>query len=174
MPSLRCALTLVALLASSAAADDEGTEHSMQLLGAPADTVGVVTSYDAKGGWSLTVRAAPADPVTFKPALPNIHAHYIAYVTAGRASIVIVEVSAGRAPSAKDTLASVYLPDGRLLRSWTFGAVVDATELADSQSSTSHHSVLRDFQQTSAGTLNWLTRKGGRMVTLAADGTTLR
>lgn len=147
----------------------------MQLVGAAADTVGVVTSYDATDGWSLTVRAKPgADPVTFKPAVPNIHAHYIAYVTPGRGSIVIVEVSAGRAPSAKDTLASVYLPDGRLLRNWTFGAVVDSNELADSQSSTSHHGVLRDFQQTTAGNLNWLTRKGGRMVTLAADGTTFR
>lgn len=174
MPSYRCVLAFLAVLASPAAADDETSEHTMQLLGATADTVGVMANYDEANGWSLTVRAKPgADPVTFKPALPTIHAHYIAYVTPGRGSIAIVEVSAGRAPTAKDTIAWVYLPDGRLLRNWTFGAVVDAKELADSLSSTSHHSVLRDFQQTTAG-LGWLTRKGGRAVLLAADGTTFR
>ncbi len=164
-------LTLL-LLTSPVVADDETSEHTMPLFGAAADTVGVIASYDA--GWSLTVRAKPgADPVTFKTALPDSHAHYIAYVTPGRASIAIVEVSAGRAPTAKDTIAWVYLPDGRLLRSWTFGAIVDAKELADSRESTSHHSVLRDFQQTTAG-INWLTRTGGRVLLLAADATTFR
>ena len=46
-------------------------------------------------------------------------------------------------------------------------------ELADTQQSTSHHSVLRDFKQH-AGGIQWLTRKGGRVVTLAADATTFR
>lgn len=159
------------LLATPAHADFEMSEHTVQLVGATADTLGVTIEHDE--AWSMTVRPTPgADPITSKLTLPNEHAHYIAYVTPGRTSIALVALSTGRAPTAKDTIGWVYLPDGTLLRSWTYGAVVDAKDLAHSSISIAHHGVLRDFSVGSGVT--FVTGRTGRSVVLAADATTFR
>ena len=162
----------VAALATTAAADDEASEHTAQLMGADADTVGVSVAFAESDGWSMTVRPTPgANPITTKLALPKTHGHYLAYVAPGRRAIAFVEVSAGRAPGAKDIAGWVYAPDGKLLRSWTFAAIVDGKELADTHASVSHWSVFGDGTKLTAAGLELVTRKGKKVV-LAADATT--
>jgi len=166
------ALLAILLAAAPAAADDETSEHTAQLLGAETDTLGVQVDWTDATGWSMTVRPSPgADAITTKLALPKSHAHYIAYVAPGRRAVAFVEVRAGRAPGAKDIVGWVYAPDGQLLRSWTFGAVARSKELASTRVSTSHFSVLQDPRLVQQGVTFATT--SGRIVMLAADATTL-
>ena len=140
-----CAVIAIVMFTGSAAADDEGSEHTAQLVGASSDTLGVSAAFDEKTGWQMTVRAKPgADEKTIKlPQIPKHHAHYLVYVTPGRKQIAWVEISAGATTKrttldAKDKLAWVYSPDGKLLRSFTYGQVLTKDEIAKHDRSVSH------------------------------------
>jgi hypothetical protein len=179
MRSLGLALLAIALLARTAAADDEASEHTAHLVGDPKDTLGVTVAFADKTGWSMTVRAKPgADQRTHALALPLHHAHYLVYVAPGRSAITFVEISAGisatrRKLDPKDTLAWVWSPAGKLVRSWRYGQVLTAKQLANPQRSKSHLDWNDGFKLTAAG-LELPVADGSRTAILARDASTLR
>lgn len=152
-------LTLLALAASTTAyADDEASEHTAQLMGSDKDMLGVTVNFDEKAGWTMDIRAKPgADLKTVKLAqLPAHHAHYVAYVSPDRTAVTFIETSMGvtkqrMAISAKDPIAWTFSPDGKLLRSWQYGAVLTKAELAKGQRSTSHVSWSSDIKVDAKG-----------------------
>lgn len=182
MRHLACAalalLTLV-LAGRPAQADDEGSEHTAGLYGAPADTAGVMMTWSDKTGWSLAVRARPgADEKTTVLPLPKIHAHYAVFVAPRRTAIAIVELSAGirdTRPSlaAADGLAWVFAPDGKLLARWTYGQVLTKGELATPARSASHLRWTSDVKASPKG-LSFAIAHATRSLTLDAAAHTLR
>lgn len=154
---LALALALLAL-AAPAAADDEGSEHTVQLVGADADTLGVTVAFDATAGWSMTVRPRPgAAPRTFKlAALGTGHGHFHVYVAPGRQRITFVETYIGldRARTqvtASDAFARTWSAGGTLLHTVTYGQVFSAAERAKFQRSVSHLRWLGSATVTKAG-----------------------
>lgn len=99
-PHFRLALAIVAAAALScplsALADDEGSEHTAQLGGAEADTLGVQVRFAEPGTspamWSMDFRARPGAPTQHLelPFLPTTHAHYQVMVAPGRRSVTFV------------------------------------------------------------------------------------
>lgn len=145
LATLASLVLLAVLLPSAALADDEGSEHTAQLVGDASDTLGVTVAFDAKLGWSMAVRPQPGAEVRSSQlaALPRHHAHYLVYVAPGRKAIAFVEQSAGvtterKAIAASDPVAWVFAADGKLLRSWTYGQVLTPAELAKAPRSISH------------------------------------
>jgi hypothetical protein len=179
MRSFGLACLAIALLARTATADDEASEHTAHLVGDPQDTLGVTVAFDAKTGWSMTVRAKPgADQRTYALALPRHHAHYLVYVAPGRRAIAFIETSAGITAARakldpKDTLAWVWSPDGKLVRSWRYGQVLTAKQLANPQRSKSHLDWNEGFQLTAAG-LELPVADGSRIAILTRDASSLR
>ncbi|NVB78646.1 MAG: hypothetical protein HOV81_09655 [Kofleriaceae bacterium] len=172
-------LLLVLSLSSAAVADDERSEHTAVLVGDAGDTIGVVVKFDDKTGWTMAVRAKPgADEKTFELPMPKEHGHYLAYVTPGRKAIAFVETTGGRtdkhlAASAKDTIAWVWSPDGKLVRTWTYGDVLTDKEIATPRRSISHFWWTEAHDVTAKGLeIEVLATK--RKVILAADASKFR
>lgn len=142
---MRLAVTLALVLQlTPALADDEASEHTAQLAGDPADTLGVIVNFAEKTGWSMTIRPRPgANEKTVKLPIPAEHAHYLVYVAPKRAAVAIVEVSTGvttqRPKLAKsDGLAWVFAPDGSLRKRFSYGDVFTQAELDGADRSISH------------------------------------
>jgi hypothetical protein len=175
MTRFLAALLLLAL-APTAHADDEGSEQTAVLVGDNADTMGVIVHFNAIDGWTMEARAKPgATPVKTTLALPKDHGHYLAYVAPGRTAIAFIALSIGHAPTDKDMLGWAYAPDGKLLRSWTYG-VLASSELDPTRTrrSVSHWDWAGDtWKQTSEG-LTFEVRASKRVVTLSSDATTLK
>ena len=120
-------------------ADDEGSEHTAVLIGAPDDAIGVTVQFDDHDGWSLSV-IDPHSHVehSHTVALGKQHAHYVAYIAPGRVSVTFVEISRGDAPAAADPLATVWSSDGKLLRTWSYEQVLTPAERGSLRRSVSH------------------------------------
>ena len=154
---LSLALVLVAT-AVPAAADDEASEHTAKLVGDTADTLGVAVKFDDQAGWSMTVRARPGAKertVALAP-LGTGHRHVTVYVAPKRARITIVETYIGLDAkrlqlAASDPFAWTWSPDGKLLRTVTYGQAFSAAERAKFQRSISHLSWLEGMKVTKAG-----------------------
>ncbi len=167
---------VVLVTAAPAVGDTEGSEHTVALIGAEADTLGVTVAWDDATGWSMTARPKPgATAVTTRlTALGTAHVHYLAYVAPGRTSVTFIEHSAGRAPGAKDAIARVYALDGKLVRSWRFDEVVSPRDLKHTRASISHFAWSTDgFTLTRAG-LALTTRATKRKVVLAPDASAFK
>ena len=162
------------LPAARASADDEGSEHTAALFGDKADTLGVILRWDDHDGWTASIRdKATGDEHVYTLGLPKEHAHYAAYVTAGRKAVVFVELSRGTAPRAADRIAWEWGADGKLLRSWTYEQVLTVAELRAPQRSAGHVTWDEGVEATSRG-LELKVFGTGRKVVLARDGSTLR
>jgi len=177
----RLALVFMMLLPAAALADDEGSEHTAQLVGDSADTLGVTVTFDDAAGWSMSVRAKPGDALkTFQIAMPKRHAHYVVYVTPKRSAIAFVEVSAGIETGrdkvgAKDQIAWVWSPtDGKLVRSWTYGQLFTPAELGNLRRSVSHAAWHSGHAVTKAGLELKVDGAKPRTIVLDAKATTLR
>jgi hypothetical protein len=140
--ALAAALLAGGAAANPAAADDEGSEHTASLVGAAADTLGVVVHFDERGGWSMDYRARPGAPGRriALPFLPADHAHYAIVVGPGRAPLTFVMTS--REQVAIDTPAIwVWAPadaGGKVTRTWTLGDLFTAEQLGKVSRSISH------------------------------------
>jgi hypothetical protein len=178
--TLAAAVVLAALIASPAHADDEGSSQSATLAGESSDTLGVTVDFDRKANvWSMTVREKPgATPKTTKLPLPTEHAHFVVYVTPGRSSIVFVESYVGLTNTRskvdlKDKLAWVFTPQGKLVRTWTYGQVFKQKEVDAFQRSVSHLSWNEKTEATKAGLA--LTVEGGkRTITIDKSARTMK
>jgi hypothetical protein len=179
MRLLSFALTL-ALAAPFAHADDEASSQSARLVGEASDTLGVIVDFDRKANvWSMTVREKPgATPKTTTLPLPTEHAHFLVYVTPGRSSIVFVESLVGTTNARikvdlKDKLAWVFTPQGKLVRTWTYGSVFKQKDIDAFQRSISHIDWLEKSEATKAGLI--MTLNGGkRTITLDKTARTLK
>ena len=142
---IRPATLLVALLAAGpgrALADDEGSSHTAALVGASADTLGVIMRFDEKAGWSMDYRARPGATVQriALPFLPADHAHYEVVVAPGRATITFVMVSREQVDVATPAIWIWRAGGaaGTVARRWTMGDLFTADELGKLDRSVSH------------------------------------
>lgn len=88
---MRTLAALLVLALATPAAADRAANFSSSLVGADADTAGVITRHDAHG-WSMEVRVKPgADAITIAaPTIPATHGDYIVFVAPGRGQIAWV------------------------------------------------------------------------------------
>lgn len=127
-------LSLVSALSMpSAWADDEDSEHSAQLLGDAADTMGVMMGFDAQNGWTMAYRskAGAKQQHLSLPFMKTSHAHYVVAVPEGRAPLIVVLASAER--NTVDSRTEVlWLLDvsGKVSKRWTLGELLPAKQLA--------------------------------------------
>ncbi len=91
------ALAVVVMLSTSTAAqaDDEGSEHTMQLYGDSTDTLGVSIRFEEKAGWTMAFRPRPgATPLKIALSfLPADHAHYALVVGPKRQWLALITKS---------------------------------------------------------------------------------
>ncbi len=140
-------LALLALtwgvFAPSARADDEGSEHSVQLAGAADDTLGVTVRYRKTGGWAMDLRPKAGARVRklSLPFLPADHAHYWAVVAPKRASVTFVMSSRG---ALTPTTPAVWIVSARgaLIKMWRLGDLLTAAQIRTLPRSISHVSWL--------------------------------
>ena len=179
---LRTLLALLVLCVATLApalADDEGSEHTAVLAGDSADTIGVTTAFDAKTGWSMTVREKPgATARTYSVGVPPGHSHFVVYVSPARTAITWMESSPGYDGKplqidGKRTLAWVYSPQGKLVRTFTYGSVFTSKQIAAFPRSTSHIRWHEGFKATAKG-LEVTVAGGKRTIVLDTAATTLR
>lgn len=132
-------IAVVALAPSAAAADSELSEHTAELIGDPADTIGVVMHFDAKGGWSMDYRDQPGAAArrVALPFLPADHSHY--WVVVGQRRKQLVFIVASR-PQLTVKTAAIWVTDGagKVAKEWPLGAMLSAKRVAGLSRSISH------------------------------------
>jgi hypothetical protein len=165
MKLLVLAFTLVAISFTAARADDETSEHTAQLVGAPADTLGVTMKFDAKAGWSMDYRAKPGatEQHVALPFLPADHAHYWVVVGPGRAPITIVMSSRETVDRATPAIW-VIAANGTVAKRWTMGDLFSDQQLAGLRRSVSHVRWLGDAPTLTGSSVGIIA--DGRAVTI--------
>ncbi len=135
------ALCLASLFAFAppAAADDESSEHTAQLFGNDADTLGVYMKFDTKTGWHMTFRPKPgAVPLEIPLAfLPADHAHYAVVVGPRRHWLTFITQSRSDI-DLKATAVWTMNAKGKVVETWPFGDFMNARELKNVRRSISH------------------------------------
>lgn len=141
--SIALCLASLCVVSPSVQADDEGSEHTAELYGDDADTIGVYVKFDTKVGWGMTFRPRPGAATLDVPLafLPADHAHYAVVVGPDRRWLTFITQSRAEL-DAKTTAVWTMNAKGTIVKTWTFGDVMTESERAHLQRSVSHTSWL--------------------------------
>jgi len=110
MRLVACAVALSLATLATPAAADRAADFSASLVGADADTVGVIVKHDSSG-WTMKVRPKPgADAIDVAmSAVPSKHGDFLVFVGPGRKRIAwIMTGDVNGVPAAGDTVVWMF------------------------------------------------------------------